>query len=153
MKDGRNKEIQCPVAVEQYTRRMDRVDRFDQKRGTCDVGRKSKKWWRRIFYFGVDLAITFSYLLYESSSRVRFPMSNLSFRLAVARGLIDNQSSRKRKIESLRNFAAKVKNATPSQNYQKVLGVPDEIRFSNVGTHMPCEIDGYRRSCLQHKGK
>lgn len=101
-KDGSKKAIQCPLTILQYTERMGGVDRFDQLRSTYEVGRRSKRWWLRIFYFCVDLAITNSFLLYSKNKRVHNPLSQLHFRLCLARGLINNNcySSRKRSLES-----------------------------------------------------
>lgn len=100
-RDGSKKAIPCPTTVLQYTERMGGVDRFDQKRSTYEVGRKSRRWWLRIFYFCIDLAITNSFLLYIGNKRVHNPLSQLLFRLCLARGLINGFTSRKRSIESL----------------------------------------------------
>lgn len=51
MKDSTEKNIPCPIAVTEYIKRMGGVDRFDQKRGTYEVGRRNRRWWCRIFYF------------------------------------------------------------------------------------------------------
>lgn len=106
-KDGSKKAIQCHLAVLQYTERMGGVDRFDQKRTTYEVGRRSKRWWLRILYFCMKLGITNAFLLYKSNARVNNPISQLHFRLCVARGLINSYTSRKRRIESLAQHSKK----------------------------------------------
>lgn len=63
-KDGIKKKIDCPLAIKEYTKRMGGVDRFDQIKSTYAVGRKSKRWWLRIFYFLLDTSITNAFLLY-----------------------------------------------------------------------------------------
>lgn len=50
-KDGTRKPFTCPVSVIQYTKRMGGVDRFDQHKAVYEIGRKSKNWWKRVFYF------------------------------------------------------------------------------------------------------
>lgn len=54
-KDGKKMEIPCPVVITEYSKRMGGVDRFDQKRITYTVGRRSKRWWLRIFFLLVQL--------------------------------------------------------------------------------------------------
>lgn len=70
-KDGTKKEFPCPLGVLEYTKSMGGVDRFDQKRGTYPVARRSRRWWMRLFYFLIDAAITNAYILY--AQRVRTP--------------------------------------------------------------------------------
>lgn len=48
-KDGLKMSVNCPLVIQEYTRRMGGVDRFDQLKSTYTVGRRSKKWWLRIF--------------------------------------------------------------------------------------------------------
>lgn len=62
-KDGSKKSIKCPLLIPEYTKRMGGVDRFDQKRTSYAVGRRSRKWWPRIFYFLIDVAITNDYYI------------------------------------------------------------------------------------------
>lgn len=145
-KDGSKKAFQCPSTILQYTERMGGVDRFDQKRGTYEVGRRSKRWWLRIFYFCVDLAITNSFLLYSSNKRVHNPLSQLHFRLCLARGLINHYSSRRRSLESQPQYA--MKRPKLSTNRQKVLGVTEEIRLANVGKHNHEQLETWRRCRL-----
>lgn len=44
IKDDTKKSFPCPLVVTDYTKRMGGVDRFDQKRGTYEVGRRSRRW-------------------------------------------------------------------------------------------------------------
>lgn len=122
---------------------MGGVDRFDQMKSTYSVGRRSKKWWLRIFYFLLDASITNSYLLYCQNPNVT-KLSNLEFRVSVARGLISGFTSRKRRSIG-QNYVCRNK-AVMSENRQKALHVvAQELRFSNVGVHMPVESPSYKR--------
>lgn len=145
-KDVSKRAFLCPSTVLQYTERMGGVDRFDQKRTTYEVGRRSKRWWLRIFYFCVDLAITNSFLLYSSNTRVHNPLSQLHFRLCLARGLISNYSSRKKSLDRQPQYSAK--RPKLSTNRQKEVGVVDEIRLSNVGIHQHEQLNSWRRCRL-----
>lgn len=142
-KDGSKEAVVCPMGILEYTKRMGGVDRFDQKRGTYPVARRSRRWWMRIFYFFIDAAITNAYILYTQNSRVRYPVTNLQFRTMLGRNLVDNFTSRKRTINSLPTFVTK--RPTPDSRQKTVYGVPETLRLADVGTHLPGELPKYRR--------
>lgn len=136
IKDGTKKSFPCPLAITEYTKRMGGVDRFDQKRGTYEVGRRNRRWWCRIFYFLIDLAATNAFLLKTSTSRNHGPSSILQFRISIARSLIGNHTTRKRSLSSEPYFVTRKKKTTANANYQKVVGVQDDVRYIDVGKHM-----------------
>lgn len=142
-RDGSKTNVVCPAVVKEYTKRMGGVDQFDHIKGTYSVGRRSKRWWLRIFYFIFDACITNSFLLQRKNANAT-KLSNLEYRIALARGLIGCFSSRKRRADGV-NYVVRKKVAV-SENYQKVIHiVAPEIRFSNVGDHMPNDIPSYQR--------
>lgn len=53
-RDGYKTDVVCPAVLKEYTKRMGGVDHFDLINGTYSVGRRSKRWWLRIFYFIFD---------------------------------------------------------------------------------------------------
>ena len=61
--------IQVPSApvVKTYNNNMGGVDLSDQMRGYYMAGRKSKKWWRCLMWFFVDVSIVNAYILEKSS--------------------------------------------------------------------------------------
>nr|XP_032824659.1 uncharacterized protein LOC116950743 [Petromyzon marinus] len=56
-----------PAPVVHYNRFMGGVDRSDQYRSYYAVGRASKKWWRYIVWFLLNLSIVNAWLLYRES--------------------------------------------------------------------------------------
>lgn len=122
---------------------MGGVDRFDQKRGAYPIARKSRRWWLRIFYFLIDAAITNPHILHKSNPRVHAPMNNLTFRTQLGRNFINNFTSRKRRLSNLPNFI--VKKAKTISRQKAVFGIPEELRLSEVGRHMPGPLPAYRR--------
>uniref|UniRef100_S4RR35 PiggyBac transposable element-derived protein domain-containing protein n=1 Tax=Petromyzon marinus TaxID=7757 RepID=S4RR35_PETMA len=56
-----------PAPVVHYNRFMGGVDRSDQYRSYYAVGRASKKWWRYIVWFLLNLSIVNGWLLYRES--------------------------------------------------------------------------------------
>ncbi|XP_026735864.1 piggyBac transposable element-derived protein 4-like [Trichoplusia ni] len=146
-KDGTKKAYNCPQMIPEYTKRMGGVDRFDQKRTPYAVGRKSKKWWKRIFYFLIDLAITNAYILYKSNSRVHNVMTQKYFRIALSKELINNLSFRKRSFHSMPKYNIK-KSKQSNERQKTVHSVPDGLRTEQLGEHWPVEIETYKRCRL-----
>lgn len=142
-KDGSKKNVPCPLVVKEYNKRMGGVDHFDQLKGTYSVGRRSKRWWLRLFYFLIDTSITNAFLLYKSNKKCT--LSHLEFRVGLARGLIGGFTSRKRRSTGgMPSYVSRRKLA--NENRQKIISaVPEEVRYTNVGDHMPCQLQSYKR--------
>ncbi|CAG5005368.1 unnamed protein product [Parnassius apollo] len=98
------------AVVKEYT--MGGVDHFDHIKGTYSVGRRSKRWWLRIFYFLFDACITNAFLLYSANANSA-TLTNLEFRVALARGLIGGFSSRKRRSAGV-NYVVRKKLRFPT---------------------------------------
>lgn len=137
-KKGTTIEVPCPEVVQCYNSFMGGVDRFDQLRERYEIGRRSIKWWHRLFYFLVDLAIVNSFILWKLS-KPNTTQDQLSFRINLAKQLIANFSSRKQR-------------GKPAQYLSKV-SVPKETRLANVGTHLPKAATFRRCRLCTSKGK
>lgn len=143
-KDGSKVDIRCPLIIKEYTKRMGGVDRFDRLKSTYTVGRRSKRWWLRIFYFLLDASITNAFVLSQSC---KVNLTHFEFRVALARGLISGFTSRKRR-SAMANYIIR-KKVAQADTRQKVVGnIADEIRYTNVGHHMPCSLPNYKRCRL-----
>nr|XP_032821145.1 uncharacterized protein LOC116948512 isoform X2 [Petromyzon marinus] len=84
--DGRLK----PDAIMKYNKYMGGVDRSDQYRSYYHVGRTSKKWWRYIIWFLVNLSIVNAWLLYRESKHDPPPpkgYDHFQFRIELAEQL------------------------------------------------------------------
>ena len=98
--DGSQTDVACPPCLPDYQKHMRGVDRGDQLVSYYNVGRKSKKWWRRIFFYCVEVCILNSFCMEkmvrptEHQQRGRKKRDMLSFRLDLARELIGTFSSR-----------------------------------------------------------
>ena len=53
-KDGSKEEFPCPTVVKHYNQDMGGVDKADMLCSLHGIGRKSKKWWHRIFFGLLD---------------------------------------------------------------------------------------------------
>ena len=67
-KDGSRQEVPCQEAIIRYNKYMGGVDRGDQLRGYYRCRVKSRKFYKYIFYFLLDIAITNAYVLYNGLS-------------------------------------------------------------------------------------
>lgn len=130
-KNGTKKEMYCPLAIKKYTEYMGGVDLFDHYRASYPLGKKSRKNWHRIFWFLLEASVINSYIIYMQGHSTR-RNTHKEYRLRLGRGLIDNFTSRERHA--------------PIFKCKKggVVSVPEELRFSNVGMHMP-QLGKYRR--------
>lgn len=132
-RNGTRIEVGCPEVVKAYNQTMGGVDKFDQLRECYAIGRRSVKWWHRIFYYLVDLAIVNSFAMWKVKSADPSKCHQLDYRIELARQLIGGFSSRK--------------NRGRPPNFLKQ-NVPDSVRTANVGSHMPVKHANYRRCKL-----
>ncbi len=61
------KDVACPNIVVDYNKHMGGVDLADQAMCYYSMGRKTMKWWRRVFWRLHDHAITNAYVLYKAN--------------------------------------------------------------------------------------
>lgn len=94
--DGSSKAVSCPRAVKLYNENMGGVDLHDQKRNMYSCTRRSRKWWYRLFYFMLDVAVGHAHILEsESPNHECRPLKD--FILELGKQLVSLHSSRKRK--------------------------------------------------------
>ena len=97
-RDGSRINVTCPQAVASYNKYMSGVDKGDQLRNYYRVRLKSSKYYKYIFWFLFDVAVTNSYIL--ANYRVTTTSINTntlkSFRLNLSSSLIGDYSSKKR---------------------------------------------------------
>ena len=122
--DGSTLRVPAPAAIQSYNKWMGGVDQGDQLRKYYQLRLKSKKFYKYIFWFLIDVCIINTYRLHSTYSNVHYP--NLkSFRLDLAKALIGKYNSRKRAVPighhispppptcvALRHFPMKYKTAS-----------------------------------------
>ncbi|KAJ8965522.1 hypothetical protein NQ314_004071 [Rhamnusium bicolor] len=69
--DGEKVTIRCPLMVKDYNSSMGYVDKADQLKSTYEISRKSKKWWHRIIWHFVDVAVVNSFTIFTERSGVK----------------------------------------------------------------------------------
>ena len=104
--NGVRTNVKQPSCAAQYAKHMGGVDRFDQLRGTFNVGRYSKKAWKYLFYFLLNAAITNSWILYkQTSTRSKKAFNHLRFRHELAVELLRNFHGRRSNLALTKSLA------------------------------------------------
>ena len=113
----------CPEAIISYNEFMGGVDRGDQLRGYYSCRTKSRKFYKYIFYFLLDVAITNAFVLYKYYAPSSKYKTIRDFRVQLAKELIGDYCSRRRagrqrsfpKNLPLRHFPVKLIPDDPSR--------------------------------------
>lgn len=71
LRGGVEVTVKKPNVVINYIKYMGGVDRADQLCGTYCFLRKSLKWWRKLFFWGLEICSVNSYLLYKMTKQQR----------------------------------------------------------------------------------
>ena len=114
--DGSRITVPCPTSIILYNNYMGGVDRGDQLRGYYRCRTKSRKFYKYIFYFLLDVAITNAFILMKNHTTKGSKMTIKDFRLQLASQLIGDYCSHHRRGRTsssirplpLRHFPVKV---------------------------------------------
>ena len=82
---SRRSSQQKPVVVDRYNHSMNGVDRADQFTVYYSFVRRSIKWWRKVFFWLMEVAVVNSYILYRCSTVN--PATHREYRLFIIRAL------------------------------------------------------------------
>jgi len=125
-KDGTISQINCPSIVKNYNKNMGFVDKLDHLKKLYEVDRQSQKWWHRIFFYFLDVALVNSYICFrelQPENKLRLK----EYRLEVAREEIEKA---RRGLQKRRRSSSKYPMAGPKKPY-----VPDYLRED--ASHIP----------------
>lgn len=86
-KDGVLKSFDCPEAINFYNEFMAGVDRSDQYSTCYEIDRKSQKWWKRVFYRLLMIAVSNSWIIYKNFKNEKMPL--IDFLMPLSETLID----------------------------------------------------------------
>jgi hypothetical protein len=94
-KDGTRITVAAPMSVVEYNKYMGGVDKNDQLRGYYHVRLKSRKYYKYIFWFMFEVAITNALILCNNHTDLGIKEGK-TFRVLLAKSLISDYCSRKR---------------------------------------------------------
>ena len=93
-RDGTRTSVTCPKSIIDYNTYTGGVDRGDQLRGYYHCLSKSRKFYKYIHHFLLDVTITNAYVLHRNHSHSP-SLSVKEFRLQLANELVGNYCSRR----------------------------------------------------------
>lgn len=80
MKNGDLEKFDCPSMIHTYNEIMGGVDLSDQKMSVFDLGRKSKKWWKKVFIRILMSLLVNSWIVYKELNKMhKLQLKNLLF--------------------------------------------------------------------------
>ena len=82
-----NKEVEKPACVIEYNANMGGVDRTDMLLSTTESVRKTIKWYKKVFFHLLDLAILNSHAVYKMKTGENIPL--LEFQKVLIKTLIE----------------------------------------------------------------
>lgn len=125
---GGNKKLLKLDIIHKYNRYMNGCDRSDQLQHSYNTYIRTFKWWKRLFFFFLDIVIINCYILKKIVEQI----SHLEFRLALIDDIINtygNVESKKRKTTE--NCDVKIKRISKNSIPQERL---------DLGNHYPIVI-------------
>ena len=158
-KDHTRTPVRCPEGIILYNKNMGGVDRGDQQRGYYSCRTKSRKFYKYIFHFLYDTAITNAFLLQKHYSPDSTHRNVKEFRLQLARELIGDYCSRQRPghrpsiITSLPlwHFPVRIRCESQAAKYKR-----GRCALCKVSRHCRTDSGWYCRECevwLCHTGE
>ena len=87
VQDGQE-DILKPSVVEEYNKYMGGVDKGDQLEAYYGFSHRTLKWWRRLFFHLIEMAIVNAYILYLMTPCSGKRLTHAQFRVELARGLL-----------------------------------------------------------------
>ena len=95
VRDGTTSRVSCPQSIYLYNKFMGGVDHNDQLRQYYSLRLKGRKYYKYIWWFLLDVAVTNAYILCKHHTSLSVP-SVKDFRVDLAKALIGDYCSRKR---------------------------------------------------------
>ena len=94
--DGSRVDVTCPPCLPDYQTYMRGVDRGDQLIQYYNVGRRSKKWWKRVYSYILEVCCLNAYVLDKHIRTGRARRDYLAFRIELAEALVGSFRGRAR---------------------------------------------------------
>lgn len=89
-RDKQVEDVIKPTAIVEYTKHMGAVDRFDHYCSSYSFTRKSLKWWRKTFYWLLEVAVVNSFIIFNETHPDN-QMDHIGYRKAVILHLVHEQ--------------------------------------------------------------
>lgn len=132
IKRGISETYDKPKVIIDYTKNMGGVDRADHYCGSYAFTRKTVKWWRKLFFWLLEVSIVNSYHLFSMDRKERNlnSISHLKFR----RNLIDQL------VANVRNTSRKRGRPSKTDTEERLNGKPHFIMKRQDSSHKDCAV-------------
>ena len=95
-------QVLKPETVDDYNHCMNGVDRSDQFSVSYPFVRKTPKWWRKLFFYLLEVSTVNSFILYREVTQKKKKTAHLDFRQSLVESLVteylQQQESRRSSI-------------------------------------------------------
>ena len=108
-----------PACVVAYNHGMGGVDRSDQLSATCRSVRKHTKWYKKLFFYMVDIAVVNAFLIFKKLRKNKQRITLPQFKVDLARQLLE--------VAEISDYS--------SRGHPRSLPTPDRLR--GKGGHFP----------------
>ena len=129
-KRGVKVTVTCPSVVGDYNEHMGGVDKHDMMRQLYGIDRKSYKWWHRLFFGLLDMAIINAHIVYNENCEERDKLAAFDFYRDISSGLL--------------TYSNRVTRG-PAKRRKSNYSTSPSIRLSNVGVHLPIFVKDKNR--------
>lgn len=146
--------VQCPAIVEEYNSFMGGVDSFNMLMSLYRTNRKSRKWYLRIFFWALNVAIINGWLYYRRhcSQRNVLPKSRLDLleftsrvsECMVLKYKLPSSISRKRGRPTSSGDTESSQESSVRKRRERARNILQEVRHDNVG-HFPAHSEPKQR--------
>jgi hypothetical protein len=142
--------LPCPEVVTEYHTWMRGVDVFSQRESYSRIGRRARRWWPRLAWFLIDMAINNAYILYRQymagqEEKDVAAESSKAFRRALMKALVGTFTARKkrgRRSTQPRFASGEVPHIPKLRSVDQVCTVCSKTMRRSQGKHKPRTREG-----------
>ena len=135
VRGGREEEVEKPIVISDYTEHMGAVDRADHYCASYAFTRKTLRWWRKIFFWLLEVCVVNSFILYKKATGLQ-GLRQLAYRKNLILQLVGttrNSNSKKRGRPSL------------ADDHERLRKVPHFIANAGGGRNKICMVCSTRQ--------
>ncbi|KAL5502186.1 hypothetical protein EMCRGX_G008917 [Ephydatia muelleri] len=136
--------IQKPQMIDECNKHMGVVDLSDQLVLKYGYSHRQIKWWKRVFFHLIDLALVNSNIMYNSVNKQQ--LTQMEFRIAVAKGLLEGHT-----WQQAQHYNIAPQLPTPLTEHPFIERIPNDTPYSSRCE--VCRAQGKKRSQTQYRCK
>ncbi len=141
LRTGEQQTYNVPIVVQAYNAGRSGVDTIDQLQGYYATGRRSRKWWPRLAWWLIDMAIINAYKLFKLKNRSE--LSSIQFRQQLMHELA---SEIRQPLSDITNKRRRSTNNNNQQHWPKQMESPHDCIYCSdrqnrrIRTRIQCKL-------------